>query len=814
MTPRCAQAATLAAGRQLSDAELRDIEASIGYYMRHPPQALLDTWASLPVADRMLEAAKAAGIAVMAEKTKAAQRDLLKIIVAARNDERLAVIRPKVRSQAAAVVRRLEEADVYAKGMQHDYFGRLMDTIAASNPRWFGLIEDAAATADFAREVFRGADGTTGNEVAKAGARAWLDTIEAMRQRFNRAGGDIGKLAYGYLPQLHDAARVLKAGREAWVDGLLPLLDRRRYLRADGTAMSDAELREVLGSAYETISTEGINKIEPGVFKGSGMRANRGSDARVIHFRDAEAYLAYMQDFGRGGTFGALQAHVRNLARDIALVEEFGPNPEAEFRRMDDGALKADGSRRRVFAGITRVSPEQVWRSLSGYTEVAFDPKLADVMQHVRNYTVATKLQGNLLSSFSDVGTLSVTARLNRLPELETFGTVMKQFGGEAQDAANRVGLVADSMIGRMTMWAESNVGQDWSGKLANATQKLGLMQAWTDALRQGFAVQMSAAYGKLIGSNWAALSKFDRYTLERRGFTADDWALLQRATPEDVRGMQLLTPAAVRGIPDVDAAKLDRLASRLLGHFIDESEFAITNPDLLTRTQKELGTQRGTAEGEFLRSLFLFKSFPVAMVNRHVRRAIELQRETGQGYTYGASLMVVLTAFGALSLQAKDLVAGKDPRPMDTGKFWAASFVQGGGLGIYTDLLYTGMGGQNRGGAPNWSSLAGPVFGTAFDFLDVTLGNAGQELQGKDSKFGAELLRFTRSNLPLVNLWYARSALDQAFFHDAQEALSPGYLARLRARERRDWGQGRWWEPGGQLGPERMPDWANALGQ
>lgn len=812
MKPACAQAATDAAGRSLSEAELKAIEDSVAYYMRHPPQKLLDQWPTLSTSERMVEAARAAAQAVVAERTKAVQREALKIMAAARNDQRIAAVRPKVGSAAAAVVRRLEEADVFAKGVQFDYFGRLMDTISAAEPRWFGLLEDKAAVRDFAREVFRGADGSTGNEIARKGAKAWLDTIEAMRERFNRAGGDVGKLAYGYMPQMHDAQRVLAAGRDAWVDKILPLLDRRRYLNDDGSAMNDGQVRELLASAYETISRDGLNKLEPGKAHGNGMRANRGNESRVIHFKDADAYLGYMADFGRGGTFSALQAHVRGLARDIALIEEFGPNPELEFKRLDDTAYIADGGRKRVFAGITRVSPEQVWKSLSGYTETAFDPRLAEVMQHVRNYTVATKLQGNILSSFTDIPTLALTARLNGMPELATFGQTIKQLGGDAQDAANRVGLVADSVAGRMTLWAESNVGQNWTGALANATQKLQLMQAWTDALRQGFAVQMSATYGKLIEKDWAALSKFDRYTLERRGFTADDWAALRRATPEDVRGQRLLTPEAVRGIEGLDPATADRLASRLLGHFIDESEFAVVNPDLLTRTQKELGTQRGTAEGEFFRSFFLFKSFPVAMINRHLRRMIEMQRETGQGYGYGAALMVGLTAFGALSLQAKDLVAGKDPRPMDTGKFWAAAFVQGGGLGIYTDLLYTGMGGQNRGGAPNWASIAGPVFGTAFDLADVTLGNFGQELQGKDSKAGAELLRFSRSNLPLVNLWYARGAIDHAFFHEAQEALSPGYLARMRQRARKDWDTQFWWEPGGGL-PQRAPDFSNALG-
>jgi hypothetical protein len=79
----------------------------------------------------------------------------------------------------------------------------------------------------------------------------------------------------------------------------MPLLDRNRYLKDDGARMSDDELRGFLRGAYETLATEGLNKTEPGQFKGTGSRANRGSDSRQIHFADGDAWLAYMKDFGK-----------------------------------------------------------------------------------------------------------------------------------------------------------------------------------------------------------------------------------------------------------------------------------------------------------------------------------------------------------------------------------------------------------------------------------------------------------------------------------------------------------------------------------
>jgi hypothetical protein len=73
------------------------------------------------------------------------------------------------------------------------------------------------------------------------------------------------------------------------VEKTLPLLDRGRYVLEDGSRMGDAEVRQMLAKAWETITTDGLNKTEPGEFRGTGARANRGSDARQIHFADGEA---------------------------------------------------------------------------------------------------------------------------------------------------------------------------------------------------------------------------------------------------------------------------------------------------------------------------------------------------------------------------------------------------------------------------------------------------------------------------------------------------------------------------------------------
>jgi hypothetical protein len=250
-----------------------------------------------------------------------------------------------------------------------------------------------------------------------------------------------------------------------------------------------------------------------------------------------------------------------------------------------------------------------------------------------------------------------------------------------------------------------------------------------------------------------------------------------------------------------------------------DESEVAVLNPDMATRAITSAGaSQAGTIPGELWRAVMQFKSFPIAMISRHWRRMLE----TPQGLdgapmlanrlAYAGAMMVSLTALGAVAFQAKQIVSGKDPVDMTTSKFWARAIAQGGGLGFAGDLLL-GDTTADRSPLDSFGRLVlGPAFGSAADLYELTKGNIDEALAGKDTHIGAEALRFARGHAPLVNLWYAKAALDHAGLHALQEAASPGYLARIQSKARKDWSQDYWWEPGTGL-PDRAPSFADMVG-
>ena len=813
MKPNCIQAVNAAAGRVLSAAEIKNIDNNFSRHMRQNAQKDPQGFLAKTKDERALEASQTALIELQADKAKKDQQNHLTVIKTARAIQRVKALEKPGKHKAAALVGFLEQVDIAVSGVARQNFSSIMGAIEAAEPRFFSIFENPAAVRDFVREV-RGE--ATGNQVAAKGAKVWLEGIEAMRTRFNRAGGDVRSLDYGYLPQPHDSVKVHALGKDEWVKYISPLMDRSRYMREDGSRMTDAELKAILESAHETIATDGLSKMEPGKFMGSGKLANHGNEARQIHFKDADSYLTYMNELGRGSVFTAMQSHVGGISRDIALVEEMGPNPAHLFRQLNDTAIKADGGDKLV--GPLLVRAQNVWDVLSGFTSQSVHQKLANLGQGVRNYTVAAKLQGTILSSVTDIPTLMLTARYNNLPVFKTLGTAIRAFGKESKTFANEVGLVSDSIISDMNRWAEGTLGQNWTAKLAQTTMKVSLLNAWTDALKRGFSISMMSSLARTTKKDWSAMHATDRARLEAKGVSEVDYKVWQLAQREMWRGQEMLTPESIRAIDDAALAPFgnpqslrDRATSKLLGHITDEAEFAVLTPDIMTKAALARSTQKGTIEGEALRSFALFKSFPLGMISRHLRRAANM--ETGAGSAaYATQLMFGLTLFGALSVQLKDMANGKDPRPMDTKKAWLSAFMQGGGLGIFGDILYTGMGGQNRAGQANWGNVAGPVAGTAFDLAKVTLGNIGETAQGKDTNMGAELLRFGRQNAPFLNLWYGRAALDHMFFHEAQEYLSPGYLRKMQKNSSKDFGQEFWWKPGGGL-PQRAPDFSAVMG-
>lgn len=828
MNPKCRQqisaARVAAGGRPLTDAQVRAIDDRMQATMRR--MARQDqNWQTYSSDQRVLLAAQQAAQDLAddaARKVANAQRQALKT---AELEQRVqSYMQRQGSGRTKALVEDMALTNTYIDGIKRDSTRHLMDLIeAADSQQGAGLgrrflmalfdAQNPIMTRDLALEVFAQGNANTGNRLAKMGAQAWLRVTEQLRQRFNNAGGDVGRLDYGYLPQAHDQARVLAKGRDAWAAEVLPMLDRSRYVNDAGARLSDAEVLDILRGAWDTISSDGANKSAPGAARGTGARANRGSQSREIHFRDGEAYLQYLHQYGTGSMYDAMLGHLGGLARDIGLVEKYGPNPEAQMRLQIDLADRSDGGPKRVFANRA----DAYWRVLNGTSGQAVSASVANVGTTIRNIETFGKLQGAVLSSVTDLGTYFVTTGYNKLGYWDAIKNLGAATTADTKAFMNTHGMIAESMISDLSRWTGENIAQTWSGKMASSTMRLSLMNAWTDTLRRAFSLTMMEGMGRLRRTDWGDLTAYDRWRMEQKGLTESDWQVLQQVQPVMHRGSEHITPDGIYATGDPRAGEI---VAKYLGLISDESEIAILNPDLATRAIVTAGgSQRGTIDGELWRSTAQFKSFPIAMISRHWRRMLE----TPQGLegapmaanrlAYAGAMMVSLTALGAIAFQTKQLISGKDPVDMTTPKFWTRAMAQGGGLGFMGDILL-GDTTEDRSPLDSFGRLTlGPSFGSAADLYELTKGNYDEWQAGKDTHIGAEGLRFARGHLPLVNLWYGKAALDHMGLFALQENLSPGYMQRIQNKARKDWGQEYWWDPE-DSGPARAPDFSAIAGE
>jgi hypothetical protein len=231
-------------------------------------------------------------------------------------------------------------------------------------------------------------------------------------------------------------------------------------------------------------------------------------------------------------------------------------------------------------------------------------------------------------------------------------------------------------------------------------------------------------------------------------------------------------------------------MANRVQQLYADEVNSAVISPDARTLAFVRQGSQAGTPIGEALRLFWQFKTFGIAVMQRAFMREFYGYGK-GAGGSFGISelqglstLMVGGAAFGYLAMSAKDMLKGREPRPVDNPKTWAAAMAQGGAMGIYGDFLF---GETNRFGRGFLATLGGPTVSKA-DEIARLFNNLKA---GEDS--ASQALKFTISNTPYANLFYTRMAMDYLFLYELSETMNPGYLRRMERRIEEETGS-EWW--------------------
>lgn len=818
MRQECINAVQQAASRRLTQQEIQNIEDRIYRNMRQLARNDPASWRAMTDAERLRRAGQLAANELTNEAALKRRRVALTIAARQRLDAFIKTYQGKDGKLEALNRTIAFHADgksnflsVESRGKAtRDYaLSQIQEAFEAVDPRFFHLFEDEASVRDLVYEM-RGQD--TGNVRAKKGAKAWAGVTELLRQRFNDAGGDIGYLENWGIPQHHSMEKVGRVSQDKWISDVIGKLDRKYYIKDDGQLMSDAELKTFLGEAYNTIATGGLNKLSDTGMRISGARSNRGNASRQIHFKDADSYLEYQREYGDRSLWEVMVGHLEGISKDIALVETYGPNPDHVFRSILDEVTAEQATANPERTGrIKRLanSTENLYNFIAGKTQPIANPHIARWSDNIRNWMVASRLGSALLASFSDLGTMYMSAKVANIPMNRLF---MNQL--EAMNPANRTelararraGLAMESLLGSVNRWAMDNMGPSVSRWAATAVMRASGLTAWTDAHKRAYGVTMMGSLGEVVSRapDLRSLDDSDFRILKSKGITEQDFSVWKLAQQEDWGNgnTTMLTPESIMRIPDAAVMHLGlpervrfEAMRRLLAAVSEEVDMAVITPGAREQLLTGGGLQRGTWKGELTRSVFLFKSFPISVVLRHWTRAMGMPSAGGRA-AYIAAFLASTTMLGALSQQLNDIASGRNPREMvgkDAGKFWLGALLKGGGLGLYGDFLLSD---HTRYGGGALASMLGPVAGLVDDVVKLAQGIPLNAVEGKPEQTGGDLVKLGKGLIPGANLWYAKAALDHMIFNQMQEYFSPGYLRKVEQRSKKQFNQTYWWRP------------------
>lgn len=674
---------------------------------------------------------------------------------------------------------------------------------------------DRAFDQDLANELARVSDEghgrDTGNKAAQQAAEIIAKTQEAARQTLNMRGAFIKKLPGWIARQTHDAVAIASAGKERWKAAILQRLDEQTF---DGVKDRDAFLDHAYKGIVTGIHGSGTPGEWLGGFSGYSNRAKKVSSERVLHFKSADDWHAYNEQFGGKTVLEAVADGVRSAARSAALLDVWGTNPEAAFK------ADVDQLKRRKTISDEQIKKLSDWRleaefkAVNGTANSQGLPSRARFHANVRAWITMSKLGGVVLSALPDVGIQASALRHNGVSYFDGlangFASIMRGKGaGEQREIADLISAGIQGTVGNV--FERFGVNEAAGGKMTRAMRtffKLNLLEWWTDSMKTGVGLMLSKNLAGFQGKGFSALPPLLQTNLRRYRLGEAEWNLLRTVDTKLAKGEKYLTADAVDAISDADItawAKVEKagsitrarddLKTRLNTYYANEIRVAMTEPGARERVIATFGTSAGTPVGEAIRYLMQFKTFGITYATRHIAR--EFLRSGQLDKTGLAALIVGTTSLGYVAMTAKEYVKGKNPRTVsdmgDAASVVSAAMVQGGGLGIYGDFLF---GEYNRFGGGLVGTLGGPAAGTVEDLAKL-YSNTKDWMKGDRKKApAADAFNLAKDNTPFLNLFYARMALDHLILFKVQEAMNPGYLKRMEQRTKQQNNQTYWLAP------------------
>ena len=649
----------------------------------------------------------------------------------------------------------------------------------------------------------------TGLKQAKQLADILKSFQEDLRLRLNDLGANIGKLDDWITRTVHNTDKMANASKRtkvvqdnkvAWREYIRERLDLKRSFSEVADII---KVNQILDDIYDSLMT-GDHLKHGGTNSVYGTRnvANRLNASRVLHFKDAVARHEYDIMFGEPSLKESVISVISNSAKNIALMEVLGTNPQATLEkilsllRKKYKSTNADLTKKLVFKTFKNEFVE-----IDGSINAIGNETLAKVGMFVRTLQATGKLGFAGISSISDLAQYMGTTNFQGRGLLTGLGEAMNAlFKKQDKEAMEVLEVISNSIIGNMGNKYSSSF-ETWGkmGKLQNLFFKYNSLNWWISSLKSGMTVGLSRHYGMLVDTAFNSLSIRERNLLKLYGIDEGKWDLLRSIKTLDVNNKRYLTAEGVNELSDEAIKKYAgrSLSEREIRNFkkdleitwrnvlVDQASHGTPEPDAAIRAVMNQGLEKGTGKGETIRFIGQFKSFPITIWKKIIGRELNSYGPDDSKFSKFSGLTSILilgTMFGYISMSAKDMLRGRSPRDPNKLSTILEALSQGGGLGIYGDFIINEV--QNEYGNNIWETILGPTASDINKIREIVLN------LNDPAKAGKKFLQFAENNVPFLNLYYTKAAYDYLIGYQIKEFLDPGFFERMRIRHEETRGQ------------------------
>ena len=565
MKSECESAIQAAAGRVLTKGELNGIEERIHSSLRDLSMKDQAKFMAMAPHERVTEAAKLAKERMLADTVRAHEQAINEANAKASLRYNLDTVQPGLKGQVHTLKNMIVGLATKVDAMSANFFRMVNGLHEADGGKLFGMFQDPAKQRDIAGALF----GENTTPEAKRAADSIKGMMDAMADRFQRAGLTLNAREDYRTPQPQEPAKVAKAGKDAWVEDHLQWVDRKAYVNPDGRPMSDDQLRRMLGESYRSISTDGANKrAENETRGGSNLIGNDKNAPRQLFYKDADAWTNAMQKYGKStNMYELISGHVRMMAKDITTAEQFGRNADdnitqalARAYENDQRAVKGKDADR------LKTLNDKTQRLYDAYAhpDRPGNETWANLGVQLRGLMSSSQL-GSLFGALPDLAGMKLAAEHSGMPAMRMFRNfVDTTFSGkEKQDYLHKLGIWQEGFQHATNRMGEDGFKNGWGTFLNEATHKAMGLNAFDRGMRSGVGLTVMDTLGKFTRAHdTLASADGEARLLQNHGITENHWNVWKAAEVDKGPSGKntMLTPDAIYNIPD---AKLDPIVEQ-----------------------------------------------------------------------------------------------------------------------------------------------------------------------------------------------------------------------------------------------------------